>query len=174
MIKLNLGSGCITYEGFINIDNISIKSGRGDELIDVIMDLEKDKLPYEDNSVDEIKADNILEHIGDGLIFLMNECHRVLKPEGIMTGNVPPANSEGAIRDITHKRQFVKGSFGYFCGQNDRFPAQPYRPKYANYGVKPWYCLRLTEDIQFVMRPRKTVEFDKEIIQDNLKWDTRK
>lgn len=160
--KLNLGSGFITYDDFINIDNTQLFH-QGKEIIDIVMDLEKDDLPFEDNSIEEIRVENLLEHIGDGLIHLLNECHRVLKPTGIMTGNVPPANSEGSIRDITHKRQFNKGSFSYLCGQNIRFPAQPMKPSYANYGVKPWYCIRLTDDIQFTLRPRKTEEYNIEM-----------
>ena len=158
--KLNIGSGRLRYTDFINIDKIQIIDGNGDKCVDVILDIEKDKLPYEDNSIEEIKVENILEHLGDGLIFFLNECHRVLKPTGKMTGNVPPFGTNGAIRDITHKRFWVKDSFNYLTGQSLYNPAFPKAPKYANYNVKPWYEIYLDDGIKFILRTRKTVEYN--------------
>lgn len=166
--KLNIGSGRIRYPGFINIDCTQIIDGNGKEMVDIIMDIEKEKLPFEDNSIDEIIVENILEHLGNGFIFFLNECHRVLSPDGIMRGNVPPFNTNGAIRDITHKRFFVKESFDYIVGQSLYNPAFPKAPKYADYGVKPWYKIYLDDGIKFVLRPRKTIgyniEMEKEIL----------
>lgn len=167
-IKLNIGSGIICYEGFINIDNVQLYDNQGKEIVDIVLDIEKDKLPFEDDSIDEIRAESILEHLGDGLIFCLNECHRVLKPTGILKGNVPPPFSEGSIRDITHKRQFNKASFSYLAGINPRFPNQPSHPKYANYGVKPWYAIYVTDDIKFALRPRKTTEYNKKFESEIL------
>jgi SAM-dependent methyltransferase len=161
--KLNIGSGRIRLAGFINIDRVQIIDGNGDKTIDKIIDIEKEKLPYETNSIDEILIDNTLEHLGDGLIFFLNECWRVLKPEGIMYGNVPPANSNGSLRDITHKRQFVPETFDYLCGQNEANPALPSNPRYSDYGVKPWYKIYLDDGIKFTLRPRKTLEYNKEM-----------
>ena len=51
----------------------------------IVRDLKRG-LPFCDNSIDEIKADSVLEHIemNDDFIFIMNECLRVLKPKGKM------------------------------------------------------------------------------------------
>lgn len=167
-IKLNIGSGRLRFTGFTNIDCTQIIDGNGDKCVDIILNVEKDKLPFEDNSVEEIKVDNILEHLGDGFIFFLNECHRVLKPTGIMTGNVPPFGTNGAIRDITHKRFFLKDSFGYLTGQSLYNPAFPKAPKYADYGVKPWYKVYLDDGINFRLRPRKTIEYDKGMEMETL------
>ena len=77
-IKLNLGSGTDYIDGWVNVD-IDTKNK-----VDVIADLNK-KFPFKDNTVDEIKASDILEHFTkeDGEKFL-KECHRVLKRGGIM------------------------------------------------------------------------------------------
>lgn len=158
--KLNIGSGRIRYDGFTNIDITQIIDGNGEKMVDIILDIEKEKLPFKDNSIEEIKVENILEHLGNGFIFFLNECHRVLKDTGIMTGNVPPFGTNGAIRDITHKRFFVKDSFDYFTGQSLFNPAFPKAPRYANYGVKPWYAISLDDGINFILRPRKTVEYN--------------
>ena len=66
-MKVNLGSGFKRIEGFVNVDD--------DPLVepDYIVNVEKDKLPFDDNSVEEIRAHHILEHIGDGFIPLMKD-----------------------------------------------------------------------------------------------------
>lgn len=167
-LKLNIGSGRMKIDGYVSIDIMQIIDGNGNKTVDIVMDIEKEKLPYADNSVDEIRIDNTLEHLGDGFIFCINECWRVLKPTGLMTGNVPPANSNGALRDITHKRQFVVESFDYLTGQNEANPAIPSHPKYADYGVKPWYKVYLDAGIKFKLRPRKTIEYDIKMEQEIL------
>lgn len=52
------------------------------------LDLEKDKLPFADSSVDQVLLFNILEHIYNHK-FLVAEVHRVLKPVGMVIGFVP-------------------------------------------------------------------------------------
>lgn len=73
-MKINLGSGRILKTGYINIDCTQIIDGNGRKCVDVVMDIEREPLPCEDNSVDEVFADNLLEHLGD-LRFVLNECH---------------------------------------------------------------------------------------------------
>lgn len=74
--RVNLGSGSDYIEGWINVDiDPNTK-------VDVVADLSKG-FPFEDNSIDEIKASDILEHFTkeDGLVFL-KECYRVLSLSG--------------------------------------------------------------------------------------------
>jgi SAM-dependent methyltransferase len=160
MIKLNIGSGRQTFSGFTNIDITQYIDKKGNEKVDIVMNIEKEKLPYEDNSVDEIKMDNVWEHLGEGFIFALNEAHRVLKPEGKLTGIVPLAGSEIDFGDITHKRHFNMKSFAYICGVNDAMKNRPNRPKYADYGVLPWNKIKVELDserdlIFFELSPRK-------------------
>ena len=147
MTKLNIGAGYKRIDGFINID--CVQTG----VTDVILDIEKDKLPYEDNSVDEIACYETLEHLED-IIWIMNEMHRVLKPECVLHGKVP-GTWKGAIADPTHKRIFVKESFDYFAGINPNHPSQPSRPRNADYGIKPWNKILVDEGIRFKLTPRK-------------------
>lgn len=106
-MKLNLGCGMKYLQGYVNID-ISEKSKA-----DLILDLENGKLPYKDNSIDEIQAIQFLEHIRN-LIPLMNECYRVLAPKGVFHIIVP--QGEGIWADPTHVRGFSELSYRYFCG----------------------------------------------------------
>ena len=103
-IRLNLGAGYNYKHGFINID-------KDDKYkIDLKLDLEEAKLPYEDNSVEIIYASHVLEHIKN-YIPLMKEIHRVLKNEGILYILVPEFPCESAVADPTHVRFFVPASF---------------------------------------------------------------
>ena len=96
MTKLNLGCASRLLDGYINIDLDSlekikkrypdIKINEKTEFIQCnILDL-----PFEDNSVDEVRADAILEHMS----FLEEpkffyEVKRVLKPGGVLDFSVP-------------------------------------------------------------------------------------
>lgn len=74
--RVNLGSGNDYLEGWINVDIDP------DAKVDVVADLSS-TFPFKDNSIDEIKASDILEHFTkeDGVRFL-TECHRVLRQRG--------------------------------------------------------------------------------------------
>jgi len=106
-MKLNLGSFTERFGGYLNVD-IDPKVNP-----DICCDIEKG-IPLDDNTVSEIKANMILEHITD-IIFVMNECWRILKPGGIFNIIVPHESSAMALADPTHKRVFNEESFGFFC-----------------------------------------------------------
>jgi len=84
--------------------------------VDVVTDLE-DMLPFKDNEVDQVFAVHVLEHIHD-IIGLMNEIHRVLKPDGMLHVLSPVSTSANSIADPTHVRLFSSQTFKYFCRQN--------------------------------------------------------
>jgi len=74
MIKLNLGSGGDYIDGYVNVD---LYAERADARYDIA------KLPYPDNSIDEIRAYHVIEHF-DYLAAhdVLKEWHRVLTPTG--------------------------------------------------------------------------------------------
>lgn len=122
MRGLNLGCGRwpISSTKDITWVNVDISpTSKADEFYDITKGLHE-----EDESVDVVYTSHTLEHVphGDGpvdlLIFVMNECWRVLKPGGILKIVVPSGyNAEWAMRDPTHRRAFFKGSFYYFTGE---------------------------------------------------------
>lgn len=160
-MKLNIGSGFTRINGFTNIDRIQCVDDKGNKYTDVICDVEKQPLPYPDNSVDEIACYETLEHF-ENLIFAMNEMWRVLKPEGILKGKVPKEYGHDAYADPTHKRIFNTDTFDYFTGVNKHKKSRPARPKNADYGIKPWYKILVDTKMNFILRPRKTEEYNKE------------
>jgi hypothetical protein len=170
-MKLHIGSGFVRKEGFINIDIVQCIDDNGIAFTDIVMDIEKESLPFEDNSIEEIAAYEILEHIGfskdnpngqEALIFVMNEMWRVLKPTGFLHGKVPGTH-EGSISDPTHKRVFLDTTFDYFCGINKHNAMRPTRPRNADYGIMPWYKISVDKRIRFTLRPRKTKEYNLEM-----------
>jgi len=158
-LKISIGCGRLRDAGFIGVDITQYIDGKGNECVDIVRDIEKHGLPFCDNSAIEIKADNILEHIGD-LEFVLNECWRVLKPDGVLYGTVPTAGSNGSFRDPTHKRFFLVDTFEYFCGVSEANPELPKKPKYARYGFMPWNKIEVIRpddngSIKFKLSPRK-------------------
>jgi predicted SAM-dependent methyltransferase len=77
-IKLNIGCGIDYREGYIGIDREKFN-----EHVDVICDLDKNKLPYKDNSVDECYIAHVLEHL-ERPELLIAEMRRVLKTGGLL------------------------------------------------------------------------------------------
>ena len=70
--RLNLGAGDFPIPGFINLD---IYEGKG---IDIVCNIIK--LPFEDNSIDEIYCGHCIEHnILSDVRKILKECLRVLK-----------------------------------------------------------------------------------------------
>ena len=115
MVKLNLGSGFRHQEGFVNIDNRA--EVKPDLVCDVI-----EGLPYDDNSVDEVRAFDFLEHIPLGkTVGIIEEIWRVLKPGGIFESFTPDAeNGQGAFQDFSHVSFWVENSWLYFSEPNYR------------------------------------------------------
>lgn len=73
-LKLNLGSGDSHFEGFTSVDKY-------DDTADIQADITE--LPFEDNSVDEIKCYQTVEHIAyNKTEDMFKEMYRVLKPGG--------------------------------------------------------------------------------------------
>lgn len=106
MICLNLGCGDKKQPGEIGVDIIPGK------LVDVVVDLNS-PLPFLTGSVDYIYSNHSLEHLSN-TIEIMEEIHRVLKPDGIVEIFVPHARNIEFFRDPTHKRAFTYGTFDYF------------------------------------------------------------
>lgn len=73
-------------------------------------------LPFRDGSVDRIYAVHVLEHLPDYLA-LVAECHRVLRPDGLLHVMGPWWRHVNAVADPTHVRlldvQTVKGICAY-------------------------------------------------------------
>ena len=105
-VRLNLGAGLTYIPGFTNID-ISNKA-------DISLDLGKDKLPFNDASVDLVFSYHTLEHVPDYL-FVLSEIHRVLKNGGLFLVGVPYVTlTEYHLVNPYHLHDFNEFSFDFF------------------------------------------------------------
>lgn len=121
---LNLGPGCSGI-GDVKIDLAPFPG------VDQVLDLVVDPIPYPADTFNQVRAEQILEHIPTQLrwredgqwhhsfprVELMREIHRVLTPGGILHASVPNAWPEWA-QDPTHVDvPWNREQFSYFCGQ---------------------------------------------------------
>jgi len=105
--RLNLGAGRDIKTGFLNHD-IAPLSG-----IDIVADLNSYPWPWSDDSIDEILANDLLEHL-DNFLPAMEEIYRILKPGGLVKLSVPYWNSCSRYIDPTHKMGFHEDTFKFF------------------------------------------------------------
>lgn len=97
-IKINIGSGLKRIEGFMNVDHDPNVNP------DYLIDIETGNLPFEDNTVSEVLASHVMEHIGEGFFHLMKELYRVCEPNAIIHIVVPHHRSDIFFGDPTHVR----------------------------------------------------------------------
>ena len=107
-IFVDLGVGNKKEKDWIGIDKYRTP------VTDIVQNLDdpKLKLPFDNESVSEIRAYHFLEHIHN-LFPLMNECYRILKPQGHFD-IIVPTGYESAFGDPSHLRAFTDTTFHYF------------------------------------------------------------
>lgn len=97
-MNINIGSGYKRFPGYVNVDSDKHCNP------DFVCNLEVDRLPFEDNTVDRVIAHHILEHLGEGYFHLLQELYRVCKPNAIIDIRVPYHTHEIYHADPTHRR----------------------------------------------------------------------
>lgn len=157
-LKLNMGSGDQKMEGYKSVD-ISDKCGA-----DYVYDITKLPYPKEWEGVEEIRMDNIIEHLHPSdVIAVINECHRIMKPGGKLWIRVPFVNVkrftgeeslaqvikrmndiltqlDGMMTDPTHRESFTQDTFQYWDKNHLR-----YKSFGKDYGIIPWSLSRSEE-----------------------------
>ena len=110
-MKLNLDCGKKIFKDYVNIDFIKSKG------VDIVWDLNKYPWPFKKDSVDEIYADNSLEHLHN-FDKALKECHRILKKKGIILIKVPYFSNPGAFNP-DHKSFFSFYSLDMYCSNTE-------------------------------------------------------
>ncbi|MHC4591192.1 MAG: glycosyltransferase [Planctomycetota bacterium] len=156
-VRIDLGCGRFKRRGHVGID-IDSQSGA-----DIVCDVTAG-LPLDTSSVDRLAADNLLEHIGDGLVELMNEIWRVCKPGAEVEITVPLFPSDKAMADPTHRRYFTEETFSYFDSNSSIW-----RLFGASYGIKPFRVLsssKLAGELEVVLTPDKSTRLPQPVADD--------
>ena len=107
MLKVALGESS-KIEGFVTVDIF------GDP--DILWDLERG-LPFESNSVEYIRANQVVEHIRNIELFF-RDVYRVCVDGAIIHIETPHYGSEESWRDITHVNHFSVLTPDFLCEQN--------------------------------------------------------
>ena len=109
---LDLGCGENKVPNSIGLDNVQLPG------VDVEHDLLNFPYPFENESIDKIYLRHVIEHFAfENINFIMNECNRILKNDGLLVITVPHVFSISAFIDPTHRSFFTFGS-GYFWDEN--------------------------------------------------------
>lgn len=116
-MMLNLGSGTDKKKGWVNVD---IEGNP-----DMKHDLDSYPWPFPDNSATMIRMHHVLEHL-DSPIRAIEECCRVLHPEGILDIEVPYGAT--TISHPWHKHDFLPKWFTTLCTR-DSPSMNPWRDK---------------------------------------------
>ena len=116
------------------------KKEDGFEVCDIIInkdieypnvDFNSDRLPFEDESLDEGFCNHCLEHISNTKLFL-NELHRVLKKDAKITFIVPYGTWVGSFKPV-HVNQITECWFDFLRKES----------VYRIYGYKRWDIKRM-------------------------------
>lgn len=108
-IIIDLGGGKRKYPNSVGIDIVKLEG------VDIVADLNKG-IPLKDDSIDMLVSFHFLEHATD-LIHIIEEIHRVVKPNGVIIIRVPYFNCFDAFTDPTHKNFFTERAFDYFSDE---------------------------------------------------------
>jgi SAM-dependent methyltransferase len=105
-LRLHIGSGQTRIDGFVNIDQIQSS--------DLCLDLNLNRLPFEDNSVDCVFSYHALEHF-ENYLFVLGEIWRVMQHGARLLIQVPYVTlSEYNLVNPYHKQYFNEHSFDFF------------------------------------------------------------
>lgn len=108
-------------EGWTNVDRYAARA-------DKRFDLFRIPYPIPADSVDYVLAEQMLEHVPprigdeDGLLVVLAELHRILRPGGLLYAGVPYAGSDNDYNNVTHYRHFIRSSFDFLDPMRTRNP----------------------------------------------------
>jgi ubiquinone/menaquinone biosynthesis C-methylase UbiE len=106
-VRLNVGAGGERLPGYVSVDVAKTEG------LDVVHDLDVAPWPFEDNSVSEVRAWDVFEHVADPVTF-MTEAWRVLEPGGLLHIRSPHWRHMSAYTDPTHRRFCTEHTWDYW------------------------------------------------------------
>lgn len=145
MDRLVLGCGNRPYPGAVNHDRVQFAPH-----VDVAWDLNVFPWPWEDDSFDEVIAEDLVEHLNDFIQFF-DECWRILRRGGRVRVRVPRWDSMNVHIDPTHKRGYHVRSFDYLD------PRTHYGKFYGMYTGRKWHIVDIQDgdNIEATLEPLK-------------------
>ncbi len=184
-ININIGAGDWSCKGWINLDHSSgWYSGYQRKTKYIEYDIRKDRLPFEDASVDSIYCSHVVEHIENEYVdLLFNECFRVLKKGGILRVACPDAEF---LWNVTKVGKSYWGWRRKWCKDNnldynnlrpvDLLIREIATPKMKGYGYA--YSFDYEEDFNkmkmedFLYKMTSGLEFNEKRVGDHINFWT--
>jgi len=132
-IKVDLGCGKNKQPDHIGIDRIAFDN------VDKVLDIAKERLPFDDDSVDEVYTSHFIEHL-DAVerCHAFNEIYRILRMGGKCTVIVPYWASSRAYGDPTHRFPPIGEMFFFYLEKKWRDENAPHTDK--EYWDKGYDC----------------------------------
>lgn len=137
--KVDFGCGNNKKEGFFGIDAHPAND------VDFLFNLERigldiDKLPFGDSSLEEINCDHVLENL-ENTLEIMNEFHRILKPNGWLYLTIPHAFSWSGFASPLHKKYFIPETFTEYFASDKREEKLKSDPQIDL--IRPWHIEKI-------------------------------
>lgn len=111
---LDVGCGTAKVTGAIGIDRVKMPG------VDIVHDLNIFPWPLDDNSFDAIYLNDIIEHLQDQLK-VIEEVHRILKPQGLLHVRVVYWNHKYSFSDPTHVHYYTEIIWDFFTGKRRNY-----------------------------------------------------
>lgn len=162
-LKIDLGCGKSKQAGYVGVDKIAFDG------VDIIVDLAKEKWPWEDGSVDQVYSSHFVEHLeANERAHFVNELYRVLKMKAQANIIVPHWASCRAYGDLTHKWPPVSEFWFYYLSKMWREQNAPHNNELYNcdfevtwgYGMVPELAGRNEEYKAYAMKNYKEAVTD--------------
>jgi SAM-dependent methyltransferase len=144
------------------------------------IDLERDKLPIADKTIDLVLMFEVLEHFYEDPMFCFSEINRIIKPNGIFFGSTPNVASWRSLYAVLMAQSPLL--YGKYCGHGGRRHVHEFTPdelailmKAAGFFCNIWTdnCYYLSES-QSLMDFLKSYGFSVSNRGDTLFWIARK
>jgi SAM-dependent methyltransferase len=131
---LDVGCGAEKFPGSIGLD-IS-----PDTAADVVHNLDERPFPFDDNSFDQVLLQDVIEHVEEP-IAVMEELHRICRPNARIQLRTPHFSSVLAYGDPTHKHYFSRIAIESLA-----------EPRFAHYTEVRFNVVHITLDLWFPYR----------------------
>ncbi len=173
---LHIGCGMHKMPGAVGLDIVDLPG------VDVVVDLERERIPFPDNTFEIVYAHHVLEHISR-LTDVMTELHRVCRTGARIEVVVPYFTCVGAFGDPTHVRFFTYKTFEHFTDTKNKdlynwFSATRFTIKYRRIGFGrlfrvlgvQWWANRwpnIYENFFAYILPARTLTIELIVTKDN-------
>ena len=108
---LDVGCGIKKFPGSIGLDHNPRSNA------DLLCELDHFPWPLKDQCFDEVRLIHVIEHVGD-VVRTVEECHRLLRPGGLLIVETPHYTDFSSFCDPTHRWHLNSFSFRYFGEDN--------------------------------------------------------